>query len=188
MSRALFDHATLRGLLLYWQEKRGSRRMPARCDIDPIEMDKQLLPHLMLCELGERGNVMRLRLVGTSLAKRLGFDPTGQLLSDLPQNDYFDFLGALLRRLHAEAAPIYGESVFSWSARGRLDARHLLLPLSNGGADPAIALMGAVYSSDEVFPPQIRALNGMARHHPGKCERVMLGVPETMMARKSQIA
>ncbi len=164
MSQELYDHATFGALFRYWEKKRGARRIPARHDIDPIEMDRRLLPHLMLCELSGRGNVVRFRLVGTALAKRLGFDPTGQLLSDLPRADYFDFFGSLVRQACAEAAPIYGESVFYWAARGRLDAGHLFLPLSTGRAEPTIVLIGATYKSDDVFPPQICALNGMAQH------------------------
>jgi hypothetical protein len=183
MSYEVFDHPTLGALLLYWQEKRRQRRMPARHDIDPIEMDKRLLPHLMLCELGEHGNLVRLRLVGTSLAKRLGFDPTGQLLSDLPKGDYFNFLGKLLRRTYTEAAPLYGASVFCWGAKGKLEARHLLLPLSAGGADPGIVLVGTAYSSDDVFPPQIRILNGIAQHFAAKCEVVSADSAAAVMRR-----
>lgn len=172
MPQELFDHATLGALFRYWERKRGARKMPARHDIDPIEMDRRLLPHLMLCEMSEHGNLVRFRLVGTSLAKRLGFDPTGQRLSDLPKADYFDFLGSLLRRAYAEAAPVYGVSVFHWGAKGQLDARHLLLPLGAGGVEPTMVLIGTAYSSDDVFPPQIRVLNGMARHRVGLREVV----------------
>lgn len=168
MPQELFNHATLGALLLYWEEKRGDRRMPARQDIDPIEMGKRLLPHLMLCEVSEHGNLIRFRLVGTALVKRLGFDPTGQLLSELPRSDYADFLSSLLRRTYTEAAPVYGESLFRWGAKGRLDARHLLLPLSAAEGAPAIVLIGAAYSSSEVFPPQICVLNETVLHHPGK--------------------
>lgn len=185
MPQELFNHATLGALLLYWEEKRGARRMPARQDIDPIEMNKRLLPHLMLCEVSEHGNLIRFRLVGTSLVKRLGFDPTGQFFSDLPKGDYMDFLGALLRRAYSEAAPVYGESVFRWGVKGRLDARHLLLPLSAGGAEPALVLIGTAYNSDEVFPPQIRALNGTARHHIGKRTVLTPGMFADLAARKS---
>ena len=165
MSRELFDHATLGALFRYWEKKRGSSGIPTRRDIDPIEMDRRLLPHLMLCELSGRGTVVRFRLVGTALAKRLGFDPTGQLLSDLPRTDYFDFLGSLIRRQAcAEAAPNYGESAFYWAAKDRLDAGHLVLPLSTGRAEATIVLIGAVYESDGVFPPQICVLNGIAQH------------------------
>lgn len=168
MPQELFEHAMLGALFRYWEKKRAGRKMPARRDIDPIEMDRRLLPHLMLCAIAEHGNQIRFRLVGTSLAKRLGFDPTGQLFTDLPKAEYFDFLAGLIRRVCVEAAPFYGESQFLWGAKGRLDARHVLLPLSAGGVEPAIVLIGAGYSSDDVFPPQIRTLNGMARHYIGK--------------------
>ena len=178
MPQEVFDHATLGALFRYWERKRGARTMPARHDIDPIEMDRRILPHLMLCQVSALGAVIRLRLVGTSLARRLGFDPTGQRLSDLPRADYFDFLGSLVRRVFAEAQPIYAESAFYWASKGRLDARHLLLPLSAGGAEPAIVLIGAAYSSDEVFPPQICVLNGIAQHCIGKREVVTASPPD----------
>lgn len=167
MSQALYAHTTLGALFRYWEKKRGARNMPARRDIDPIEMDRRILPHLMLCELSDHGNVIRFRLVGTLLARRWGFDPTGQRLSDLPAADYFAYFGALMRRSHVEAAPVYGESRFRWGAKGQLDASHLLLPLSTGGAQPGIVLAGTAYSSDDVFPPPIRVLNETARHSIG---------------------
>ena len=173
MPQELFDHATLGALFRYWEKKRGSRAMPARHDIDPIEMDRRILPHLMLCQVSGQGAVVRFRLVGTSLAKRWGFDPTGQRLADLPHADYFDFLGSLVRQVHAEAVPIYGESSFYWASKGCLEARHLLLPLSADGADPTIVLIGTHYSSDEVFPPQISVLNRIAQHCIGRRDVVI---------------
>lgn len=184
MPQELFDHATLGALFRYWERKRGTRKTPARNDIDPIEMDRRLLPNLMLCEVLEHGAGMRFRLVGTALVKRLGFDPTGQRLSDLPRAGYFDFLGSLARRAYAEVAPIYGESAFYWASKGRLDAFHLFLPLSAGGIAPSILLVGAAYSSDDVFPPQIRTLNGIAQHCIGRREVVTSSPPDD---RKSAI-
>ncbi len=185
MLQEVLDHATLGALFRYWEEKRGARRMPARRDIDPIEMDRRLLSHLMLCELSERGSRIRFRLVGTSLVKRLGFDPTGQLLADLPEGKYFDFLGKLLLRTYAEAAPVYGESVFRWGAKGRLDARHVLLPLRASSAASALVLVGAVYSSDVVFPPQIVTLGATARHSIVKRQVLKPSAPEAPRRLKS---
>lgn len=170
MPQALLGHATLGALLCYWEKKRGKRRMPARRDIDPIEMDRRVLPQLMLCELSGHGNVIRFRLVGTSLAKRFGFDPTGQCLGDFAQSPYLDFLGGLMRRSYAEAAPIYAESAFHWGAKGKLDAHHLLLPLSVSGSETGILLVAAAFGSDDVFPPPIRVLDAIAEHRIGLCE------------------
>ncbi|MGB8183208.1 MAG: hypothetical protein WCF13_12650, partial [Stellaceae bacterium] len=63
----------------------------------------------------------------------------------------------------AERAPIYSVSAFRWGVNRELEAHHLLLPLTKGGFEPAIALAGIAFRSDEVFPPQIRNLNGVAR-------------------------
>ena len=186
MPQELLDHAVLGAVYRYWEKKRAGRPMPARRDIDPIEMDRRLLPHLMLCGISAHANMIRFRLVGTSLAKRWGFDPTGQLLSELPRADYFEFLAALIRRSYVESAPVYAESFFLWGAKGRLDARHILLPLCAGGTEPSIMLIGVGYSSDEVFPPQIRALNAKA-HHLVERRELVIAAP-TEMPRSANIA
>lgn len=177
MPAEVLNHATLSALFRYWNTKRDGRAMPARRDIDPIEMGPKLLPHLMLCELAERGNRIRFRLVGTFLVKRLGFDPTARWLADLPQSDYLEFLARMLRQTHSEAAPLYAGSNFRWGANGRLEAHHLLLPLTTGGSEPNMVLVGTAYASDELYPPQIRALDTLAHHSAGKREILALDPP-----------
>jgi hypothetical protein len=174
MPAEVFNHATLSALFRYWDEKRSGRAMPARRDIDPIEMGPRLLPHLMLCELADRGSRIRFRLVGTLLVKRLGYDPTGKWLADLPKSDYLDFLARMVRLSYAEAAPIFADSTFRWGAKGQLDTHHLLLPLTTGGSDAGIVMVGAAYVSAEVFPPQIRVLDTLAHHSVGKREILSL--------------
>jgi hypothetical protein len=190
MPQALFGHATLGAVLRYWEKKRGKRRMPARRDIDPIEMDRRVLPQLMLCEVSAHGNLVRFRLVGTSLARRFGFDPTGQCLGDFAQSQYFDFLGGLMRRSYAEAAPIYAESAFHWGAKGKLDAQHLLLPLSASGSEAGILLIATAYGSDDVFPPPIRVLDSIAEHRIGLCHVLTPGtaIAEAALEKRANIA
>jgi hypothetical protein len=177
MVAEVFSHATLSALFRYWDKKRDGRAMPARRDIDPIEMGPKLLPHLMLCELAERGARIRFRLVGTFLVKRLGYDPTGHWLADLPKSDYLDYLAKVLRQTYDEAAPLYAASSFRWGVKGRLDAHHLLLPLTTGGNEPNMVLVGTAYVSEEVFPPQIRALDALAQHSAGKRELITSPAP-----------
>jgi hypothetical protein len=177
MPSEVYNQATLGPLFRYWDKKRGDRAMPTRREIDPIEMGPKLLPHLMLCELADQGSRIRFRLVGTILVKRFGFDPTGQWLGELPKSDYLDYLGKLLRQANAEGAPIYGESNFRWGAKGRLEVRHLLLPLATNEDQPSMVLIGMSYSSDEVFPPQIRVLDTQGVHTIGKREVLPLSTP-----------
>jgi hypothetical protein len=164
MPAEFLSDATLGALFRYWDKKREARAMPARRDIDPIEMGPRLLPHLMLFELFEQGSRIRFRLVGTSLVKRLGYDPTGRLIADLPRSAYLDSLAEMLRHSYAEAAPFYAESHFRWDAKGRLDARHILLPLTTATTAPSMILIGATYHAEEVYPPQIRALDTIGRY------------------------
>ena len=170
MPAGVLSHATLSALFRYWNEKRDGRAMPARRDIDPIEMGPRLLPYLMLCELADRGSRIRFRLVGTLLVKRLGYDPTGKWLADLPKSDYLEFLARMVRLSFAEGAPIFADSTFRWGAKGQLDAHHLLLPLTTGGSEAGIVMVGTAYFSADVFPPQIRQLDTLAHHSVGKRE------------------
>jgi len=157
------DQPTLSPLLAYWQKKRGARALPARRDIDPLEMGPLLLPHLILADLLDRGTRARFRLVGTLVVKRLGFDPTGKYLGD-EKGGWFDLFAALNRLVYAERAPVYAESLFTWGSNRRLEAQLLLLPLTQDGPDPAIALAGFTFRCTEPFPPTLRILSQQAQH------------------------
>jgi hypothetical protein len=162
MPASILDHPMLAALLAYWQEKRKGRPLPERRDIDPLEMAPDLLPHLMLCDLFDRGTRVRFRLVGTVVVKRLGFDPTGRYL-DREESGFFELVAALHRLVYCERAPVHAASVFVWGGERRLEVQQLLLPLAHGGPDPAIALDAIVCRSTEPFPPTIRAL-GASNH------------------------
>jgi hypothetical protein len=170
MPAEVFNHVTLSALFRYWDEKRAGRVMPARRDIDPIEMGPRLLPHLMLCEFADHGARIRFRLVGTLLVKRLGYDPTGKWLADLPKSTYLEFLARMVRLSYGEQAPIFADSTFRWGHKGQLTGHHLLLPLTTGGPDAGIVMVGTAYMCDEVFPPLICQLDTMAHHSVGKRE------------------
>jgi hypothetical protein len=164
MPVSTLSHPLLLALMRYWQDKCSGRAMPARRDIDPVEMGPRLLPHLLLGDLFDRGTRVRFRLVGTEAVKRLGFDPTGKFLEPGIKGGYFDGLATLHRLVYCERAPLYSESEFTWGTRRQLVTRHLLLPLAQDGPDPAIALVGLVVNSDEAFPPPLRALADGAAH------------------------
>lgn len=168
MDTAILDHPTLALLSAYWHDKRRGRPLPERRDIDPLEMGATLLPHLLLCDLFDRGTRVRFRLVGTVVVKRLGFDPTGKYLDDVLGGSYGELLAALARLVYCERAPVAAQSLFSWGAGRRMEARHLLLPLAQDGPDPAIALVGMVFRTAEPFPPTIRALAGAGHSELGR--------------------
>ena len=162
MSGTTIDQPVLLALLRYWNKKRGAAALPARPDIDPLEMGPPLLPSLMLADLLDRGTRVRFRLVGTAVTKRLGFDPTNRYLADAVGGGFGEQLATLNRRLYADRAPLYSEIALHWGGHRRLEIEQLLLPLSQGGPDPAIALIGLSFRTLEPFPPTLGALAEIA--------------------------
>lgn len=61
----------------YWDSRRGDRPMPARRDIDPLDIDADLLPGILLTEVLPEEPWLRYRLVGTAQVALRGRDPTG---------------------------------------------------------------------------------------------------------------
>lgn len=68
----------VRRIYEYWDEVRGDRAMPARRDIDPLRIPRDLLPGIVLTEVLREPPWLRYRLVGTAQVALRGSDPTGQ--------------------------------------------------------------------------------------------------------------
>ena len=89
---------SLRRLYLYWDEKRGGRRFPARRDIDPLEF-AYVLGWVTLVDVVHGPTIrFRFRLYGSELAHRIGLDLTGTYADDHPNRD----LGIVLQRAWQE--------------------------------------------------------------------------------------
>jgi len=63
----------------YWRDRSGTRRMPSRADIDPLDLVR-FLPSLMLVDVDSSGDrpAYTYRLVGTREVAVRGNDPTGR--------------------------------------------------------------------------------------------------------------
>lgn len=68
----------IRRIWEYWDSRRQGRAMPARRDIDPIEIPFDLLPGIVLTEVLPEAPWLRYRLLGTAQVALRGRDPTGQ--------------------------------------------------------------------------------------------------------------
>ncbi len=88
---------SLRRLYLYWNEKRGTRRFPARRDIDPLEF-AYVLGWVTLVDVTYNPLRFRFRLYGSELAHRIGTDLTGTYADQHPNHE----LGAMLQQAWKE--------------------------------------------------------------------------------------
>lgn len=125
----------MRKLYAYWADKRGSRKMPSRADIDPAEI-VPLLPHLMLVDVHHEADGQHrhyFRLVGTQVA--FGKDPTGTYLEDQVGDSAY---GAHIITLYSQASalgrPLYSEYEYEHpETHGVRHAKRLFLPLADDG-------------------------------------------------------
>lgn len=139
-------------LYRYWNQRRGQRRMPDRRDIDPLDLGPALLPHVGLMDILEGGARVRYRLLGTKIVERWGSDPTGRCMDEVMSGTYGAYIHSLYRTLVHARAPVFSESLFRWDTEGYLRTRRLYLPLTHGGAEVAIALIGQVFLGPAQHP------------------------------------
>lgn len=142
----------LGALYLYWNRRRGRRRMPDRRDIDPLDLGAKLLPHVGLMDLVDGGGRVRYRLLGTAIVERWGSDPTGKFMDEVMSGSYSEYVHGLYRQLARARAPIFSESVFRWDVAGFVRTRRIYLPLTHGGDEVAIALIGQVFLGPALRP------------------------------------
>ena len=105
--------------------------MPARRDIDPVDIPR-VLPYILMLDVMEAPG-FRYRLVGTTVVDGVGHDPTGREMADSFPADYGRALEALYEGVRVARVPGFGISTVD-GARGpeRLCTR-LILPLASDG-------------------------------------------------------
>ncbi len=126
-------HVTVRRLYEYWELKRGQRPMPARGDLDPIDM-KALLPHLILIDVVSDERRYVYRLVGTREVEMRGADPTGKAIKDAYYAESADETMAYLDRVVATREPILYRGTYQPTSTRTQEEDVLFLPLSKSGS------------------------------------------------------
>ncbi len=137
-------HPTHAFVRAYWESKRRGRLMPARADIDPVEM-KAHLGWIVLADVLPDGADFRLRLVGTLVTDYFLRDGTGRTIKEsFAEADpaVTDSVLAAFRTVVRERVPLRSFGRAGWLGQEFLDFDLLLLPLSADGEHVDI-VMGA---------------------------------------------
>jgi len=111
--------------------RRGTRALPARRDIDPVEMPRFVLPNLVLFDVFDQGARFRWRLAGTEVVNRFGRDATGRFGEEILTGDYLAFVTSLTRHACLSRVPIYSHAVFRWQATHAMTTSRLYVPLGD---------------------------------------------------------
>lgn len=119
-------------LLEYWEDARGDRPMPARADIDPIDIPR-LLPFILLLQVDGVTRRVKIRLMGTRVRDLYGEEYTGRYLDEI----YFGRNREQVLASYDEAlesrAPHHCWMQFTNRDGLEFDMERLILPLSTDG-------------------------------------------------------
>lgn len=121
--------------LRYWTKIKGERRMPRRCDFDPVDVPR-LLPHVILTEVLRTGDERRFedyrfRVIGTYIDERLRRRYTGRRLSELDGKGPGSKVWAAYGDVRAEMAPMVRSLDYVGPMENLKQTRELYLPLSD---------------------------------------------------------
>lgn len=138
----------LKALYVYWTSKAGARRMPARKDLDPIEM-KEWFGNLMLLDFPTGKFIeFRYRLEGTRIEEFYDARRTGRGVETMTAESERKSILPQWEAVFDHGRPAYYESDIL-SSEGKLARQiKLLLPLSEDG-ERVNMILGAIY-----FRPQ----------------------------------
>ena len=162
----------LGGALAYWRKKRGSRSMPSRRDIDPVDVPT-LLPNLQLIEI-VGGARFRYRLIGTALVQAFGRDYTGRYLDDLVQGPRAPVVTEVYNTVLTARKPVFLRSRYHTARDVDLIANRLYLPLS--GDDSEVNMILGALTFDFGMITAVAGAWGSARLAPDGAEVEVLNV------------
>ena len=131
----------LRRLRDYWLALKGDREMPARQDIDPLDIPS-LLPNTFLVDVIGAPPQFRYRLIGTRVTEIANRDATGRFLDeDLYGADTERMLTAYWEMMAARA-PAAVREIVQFVRKDWIKVEALLMPLSTDGRDIDMVLGG----------------------------------------------
>ena len=136
----------------YWCAKRGGRAMPARRDIDPLEL-RRLLPNIYLIDV-VKPSLYRYRLIGTTISNRLRGDATGSFADEAIFGEHAHLIVEMYDHLVESRGPIINRARSFWTEVDWLNYTSVLMPLSADGENVTM-MLGAM--DFWLTPRQLRA-------------------------------
>ena len=148
---ARLQRAPHRELFDYWRSKASPDNLPARRDIDPVEIP-MLLPWITLYDVdwAEGRPRFRFRLVGTGIVRRYGRDATGMWFEDAYEGEILERQVAAFSEVATMGRPLADSLSAPISGKEFITSHKLILPLADDGA--RVDHMVAVILFDDAMP------------------------------------
>lgn len=141
------EHPKLQQLFDYWESKRGARTMPARADIDPLDLSF-IIGNVILIDVIQGDPLQfRIRLHGTNLTERVGYELTGKMLDELPQVEFRELSRLSFTKVSSTGKPLQARRDRILDERPRR-YETIILPLSGDDARVDMLLCGLIYDEE----------------------------------------
>jgi hypothetical protein len=132
----------------YWRGKCRGGRLPARRDIDPLDLPRSMLPNMLLLDVEHGGAAprFRVRLAGTGFVSLYGFEVTGRYFDELAPPTAIAPLMEALHAIVATREPRYLASPLTAPNKNFRWIKRFALPLAEDGdtVDMVIAWFSVV--------------------------------------------
>lgn len=153
---AKLANPTLSFLKDYWEQKRGTRPMPARANIKPSEM-KQHLGNVVLVDVLPGFGDFRYRTIGTRLSSYFAPDSTGKRISEVFGPFGETVVNAMLapyRKAARDQMVVHAWGASDWMGRAFLDFESIYMPLSDDGVTANMVLSAVTFELAAPLKPQ----------------------------------
>jgi hypothetical protein len=140
-------HPSLKLLFDYWTMKRGSRRAPARADIQPGEI-RSLLGDVMIWNVDKPGHAYTIRLVGENIVRFAGRNNTGASATvGMPPEAAATMIAVLTKAVETRA-PLFRTGQAFWQLdKSYRNFEACYLPLSADGETVNMILGGVKFDN-----------------------------------------
>ena len=128
------DDPRLRAIFDYWRSRFRGSLLPARTDIDPLQIPA-LLGHLTITKVARRADAIRFRyrLWGTRVTELYGRDFTGRYLDEIIIPTRVEEIQRIFEEVTATAVPHFWQIPVPVENRAFVSNRRVLLPLATDG-------------------------------------------------------
>jgi len=138
----------LRDIYRYWLSKCRDGALPSRTDIEPTEIPA-LLPNVFLVDVVDGGRDFRYRLIGTHITESVGFEFTGQLVSEFMIGREAALRATDYRKVIEHQEPRYGIGDMVAFGGDQLSCERVLCPMSGDGESINMIFGGMIFRRDQ---------------------------------------
>jgi hypothetical protein len=140
----------------YWSAIAMGQGAPSRELLDPLDMPKSELPHVMLIEYEHEPYRAKYRVVGTGISRQYSLDYTNLFVDQLAFPVGLEEAASIqYRQVWQTAKPIVGHYGYPTTAGRLILAEYAMLPLLSDGRVTHCLAVEHLDPRDEAFPEPI---------------------------------